>query len=244
MNPDEFSQLPPQAMPQGYWYSQYPPYRQRSSLATKIIVGSTIAVFFVQLYFHFILHSGAFEGLMAFSDYSFDNGDYWQVISYAWIHSVTLPIHILFNMLMVWVLGSEIERILGSWRFVVLYLGGAIAAALTFLVWNYYPGEAVAGASGSAFALLTAFAVLCPRRRLSVILIVIPMRLQARWLAVLICGIELVCQLFGFLPFISHSAHLGGALFGALAGWCFKPPHFPDPVPPTASFPSGFFPQE
>lgn len=239
MNPPE---LPPQPLPAGYWVSQYPPYRRLTTPATKIIVGSTIAVFLVQLYFHYFLHSGKFDNLMAFSSYSLEDGAYWQLLSYAWIHSVTLPIHILFNMLMVWALGAEIERILGSCRFLAIYLGGAIAAALTFLAWSGLRDEAVAGASGSAFALLTAFAVLCPRRRLSVILIVIPMRLQARSLALLICGIELACQLFGWLDFISHSAHLGGALFGFIAAWCFKPPRAPEP-PAVPSFPTGFFPE-
>lgn len=187
------------------------------------------------------MNSDAVGQLLAFSPMSFLDGHYWQILSYAWVHSTSLPIHILFNMLMVWVLGGEIERILGSLRFLMIYLGGAIAAALTFWVFAPFQWEGVEGASGSAFALLTALAVLCPNRRLSVLLLfVIPMRMKVVTLAWVTCGIEVICMIFDWLPFVSHSAHLGGALFGVALTFLLKPSR--PPQPPPLIFTTGIFP--
>ncbi len=222
MTPDQSDPIP--SMAAWHWEQMYPPYRRYNAPATIVIVATTIAVFFVQLYFHYFHHSEWVANLLAFSPETFEEGDYWRIVTYAWIHSEELPIHILFNMLMVWALGGEIERILGSLRFLILYFGGVIAAALVFWMWSPFDSEAVAGASGAAFALLTSLAVLCPTRRLNVLLLlVIPMRMKVVTLAWVTCAVELICQIFGFLDFISHTAHLGGALFGVILTFLLKP---------------------
>lgn len=232
-------QLPP-VPPQWHWEAFYPPYRRQSSPVTITIVATTVLVYVAQMYFHFFHHSEWVSNLLAFSPETFEEGGYWRIITYGWIHSEGLPIHILFNMLMVWVLGAEIERILGSLRFLLLYLGGVVAAALVFWIWAPFPEEAVAGASGAAFALLTSLAVLCPKRQLSVLLLmVIPMRMKVVTLAAITCGFELICQIFNWLPFISHTAHLGGALFGLVLTFFLRPPR----PRPRLVFPSGVFPE-
>lgn len=232
--------LPPR--PSGIWIAAYPPYRRETAPATVCLVASTIAVYFVQLIGHFFLGHDWIGYLLAFSPATFLKGAYWQLVSYAWIHSIELPVHIIFNMIMVWVLGGEIERIIGSLRFLVIYLGGAITAALAFWCTVPFPFESVAGASGSAFALLTSLAVLCPRRRLNVLLLfIIPMRMTVRTLAIATCAVEVVCLIFGWLPFISHTAHLGGALGGLALTYLLRPPKAPlsrDAI----IFPTGYFP--
>lgn len=248
MTPDP---QPGDMLPDYSWVRDYPPYRRTSAPATIAIVASTAAVFIVQLWFYFFLESYRLDRFMAFSPDSFAEGHYWQFLTYAWIHSETMPIHILVNMLMVLVLGMELERILGSLRFLVIYICGAIGAALAFWAASTNPLQEVAGASGSAFALLAAFAVICPRRRMDVLLfLVIPMRLKVLTLAITACAIEVVCQIIAWFPewfpawlydwtaFISHSAHLGGALTGALLAWIFKPRV---ELPRPAIFTSGFF---
>lgn len=236
MTPDPSDPIPPKVA--WYWEQMYPPYRRHSSPATITIVASTILVYLVQIFFHQFYHSEWVANLLAFSPESFEDGDYWRIITYAWIHSEELPIHILFNMLMVWALGGEIERILGSLRFLALYFGSVIAAALVFWMWSSSDYEAVAGASGAAFALLTSLAVLCPMRRLNVLLLlVIPMRMKVVTLAWVTCAVELFCQIFGLLGFISHTAHLGGALFGVALTFLLKPKR-PKPI----VFDTGIFP--
>jgi membrane associated rhomboid family serine protease len=205
-----------------------PLYRRMTIPATKFIVGSTIAIYFLQLLNYFFPAVMRFDvtELLSCSRPGLEAGYYWQLITYAWIHSINLPIHIVVNLLMVYVLGGEVERMLGSMRLLALYVGGAIAGAATFLFFNWVENENVAGASASAFCLLTSLAVLEPRRRLDVLLFfVIPLRLTAVTLAFVVCAVEIAFIVFGWLPFISHSAHLGGAAFGVILSWYFKPKH-------------------
>jgi membrane associated rhomboid family serine protease len=236
-----------------YWAPSEPPYRRISTPATIGIVATTILVFLCQVVAEKFYDSHWFTYWLAFSPLTFSYGDYWQVLTYAWLHAVNFPIHILFNMWMVWVLGSEIERILGSLRFLAIYIGGAIGAALVFFLLARGELVSVAGASGSAFALLTTMAVLCPKRRISALLFfVIPIKMRMSTMAWIVCGTEAAFELMNWIPFlshlafdwlpsISHSAHLGGALFGVLAGYLFKP-HPPKPQPVV--FTSGYFPPD
>src|SRR5579885_954457 len=55
----------------------------------------------------------------------------WQVISYAFLHSTSNLSHLLFNMLGLWMFGTEIERYLGGRRTLAIYFGSIVAAALT-----------------------------------------------------------------------------------------------------------------
>lgn len=240
MTPDSTPPPAPLSSYDWHWELNYPPYRRDSAPITISIVVSVTIVYLAQLIFHFFYRSEWLSNLLAFSPEAFEEGGYWRIITYAWIHSEALPIHILFNMLMVWVLGGEIERVLGSWRFAILYLGGTIFAALTFWFWAPFDSEAVAGASGAAFALLTSLAVLSPKRRLSVLLfMIIPMRMRVLTLTLITCGVEVACELFGWLSFISHTAHLGGAFMGVILTFLFKPPK---PPPPPVIFTTGIFP--
>lgn len=217
---------------------------------TRFVIWSCIAVFLLQVFFFHFRRTDLFDNLFALSRDGLAQHRYWQFLTYAWLHSETLlvlgivPIHIVFNLLMIRFLGPELELALGRWRYAVLYLGSVLAAGLAWLLWDgsRAPDTAVLGASGAVFGLMAAYAVYDPRRQLQVwVLFLLPIRTTARTLVLVLVGIELLAQLTGFDPVsalmgmhssaIGHSAHLGGALFGFLAMLLWRrrrPPVDPD----------------
>jgi membrane associated rhomboid family serine protease len=144
----------------------------------------------------------------------------WQVITYAFLHSAMDPMHLLFNMLLLYFFGTMLEAILGSNRFLTLYLGAAFSGALLHLLLG--GGAPVIGASGAVLGVLVATAVLRPDA--TVFLFFFPVRLK--WLAAGIVVLDAMRLLIGLKSgqsdMVAHYVHLGGALYGFLAarqGW-------------------------
>jgi membrane associated rhomboid family serine protease len=137
----------------------------------------------------------------------------WQLLTYGFLHgSVT---HIFFNMFALWMFGGEIERLLGTRRFVLYYLtcvvGAGVAQTLVVSGMDMPPIPTV-GASGGVFGLLLAFGMAYPRRRIMLLFPPIPM---PAWLFVTLYGLlELYLGVTGSGPGVAHFAHLGGMAAG------------------------------
>lgn len=139
----------------------------------------------------------------------------WQLVTYAFLHGNTM--HLFFNMLALYMFGSDIERVFGRRRFAIYYLVCVVTAAVAQLavatVSNAPPYPTV-GASGGVFGLLLAFGLYFPRRM--VMLIFPPIPLPA-WLFVTLYGaLELFLGVTGTQQGVAHFAHLGGMLGGYL----------------------------
>src|SRR5678815_3697131 len=147
----------------------------------------------------------------------------WQVVTYAFLHGSFG--HLFFNMLGLWMFGSELERVWGEKRFLQLYFASVLAAALTQLVVTGLMGSVypTIGASGGLFGLLLAFAMMFPNR-IILLFFVIPM--QARWLVLLYGLLELYQGVYVMNSGVAHFAHLGGMLGGLLTirYWRRQPP--------------------
>ncbi|MFO1465356.1 MAG: rhomboid family intramembrane serine protease [Steroidobacteraceae bacterium] len=145
---------------------------------------------------------------------------FWQLGTYAFLHGNLT--HILFNMWGLWLFGSEIERYLGSRRFITLYAASVLSAAIVQLftpMFMHVAPEPVVGASGGVFGLLLVYAFMFPHRKL--IIIPIPVPVSAWLFATLYAAIELFLGLTGAQTNVAHFAHLGG-MIGAgilLAYW-------------------------
>ena len=147
----------------------------------------------------------------------------WQIISYAFLHGGYE--HLFFNMLGLWMFGSELERIWGPRRFIQFYTASVLAAAaaqlaVAALTGSVYP---TIGASGGLFGLLLAFGMMFPHRTI-LLFFVIP--IPARMLVVLYGAFELYQGVTGSQAGVAHFAHLGGMLGGFLMMryWQGKPP--------------------
>jgi membrane associated rhomboid family serine protease len=139
----------------------------------------------------------------------------WQLLSYSFLHGSSL--HLFANMLALYMFGPDVERLLGSQRFLVYYLtcvvGAAVAQTLvtTFVYPSPYP---TVGASGGIFGLLLVFGMAYPRRQVMLLFPPIPM---PAWLFVTLYGLmELFLGVFHSEQGVAHFAHLGGMAAGYL----------------------------
>jgi membrane associated rhomboid family serine protease len=139
----------------------------------------------------------------------------WQLVTYAFLHGGFA--HIFFNMLGLYMFGSEVERLFGSRFYAAYYFGCVVSAALTHLVvtsWMGGPPIPTVGASGGIYGLLLAFGVYFPHRR--VLLLFPPIPLPARIFVIVFAVVELVFGVTGTAAGVAHFAHLGGMIGGWL----------------------------
>ncbi|OGA50200.1 MAG: hypothetical protein A3G24_28320 [Betaproteobacteria bacterium RIFCSPLOWO2_12_FULL_62_13] len=111
----------------------------------------------------------------------------WQLVTYGFLHGSAL--HLLVNMLALYMFGSDIERVFGQRRYVTYYFTCVITAAAAQLIVSALAGSPpypTIGASGGVFGLLLAFAIYFPRRTVMLIFPPIPM---PAWLFVTLYGL-------------------------------------------------------
>ena len=141
-------------------------------------------------------------------------GDFypWQLVTYGFMHGS--PMHILFNMFMLWMFGRELEIMMGPQRFLVYYMTCVVGAGMVQLFASAFEGSPypVVGASGGVFGLLLAFGMTFPNR--IIVLLFPPIPMKAKYMVVLFGLLELYFGLSGRTPGIANFAHLGGMLFG------------------------------
>lgn len=137
----------------------------------------------------------------------------WQMVSYGFLHGDIL--HLAFNMLGLWMFGSELERLWGRTRYWQFLLASLLAAAAMQLLVTWLSGSKVptVGASGALFGLLLAFGMLFPNR--IIVPLIPPIPMKARTFVIVFGVLELVLGLYG-RGGIAHFAHLGGMLGGFL----------------------------
>jgi membrane associated rhomboid family serine protease len=137
----------------------------------------------------------------------------WQLVTYSFLHGSVL--HLFFNMLALYMFGSDIERIFGRRRYFAYYFTCVLGAALMQLLVSALsagPPYPTLGASGGVFGILLAFALYFPHRIIMLIFPPIPM---PAWLFVVVYGlIELYLGVTGTQAGVAHFAHLGGMLGG------------------------------
>ena len=175
---------------------------------TKTLILICVGVFSAQSLFPAVL-----EGLFAL--WPLQSGRFmpWQLVSYSFLHGDLT--HLFFNMLALWMFGSEIERLWGTKRYLQFLLASALSAAAVQLLWTFLIGSRspTVGASGATFGLLLAFGMLFPNRTIMPLFPPIPMK--AKVFVAIFGTLELVLGVSGRSG-IAHFAHLGGMLGGFL----------------------------
>ncbi len=136
----------------------------------------------------------------------------WQLVTYGFIHADL--IHLFFNMFAVWMLGSALERLWGSYHFVIFYVVSVVGAGLVQLLVTSAGGLPTIGASGGVFGILMAYGMMFPNNIL--VLLFPPIPMKAKYFVVLYGVLELTLGVSAPNSPIAHFAHLGGMLFGFL----------------------------
>jgi membrane associated rhomboid family serine protease len=131
--------------------------------------------------------------------------DYWRLVTSGFLHSG--PIHILFNMYLLWILGNMLEPTLGSSRFAALYFTALLAGACGALVVD--PNSPTVGASGAVFGLMGAAAVELRSRGIN------PFKTDIGALIIFNLVLSFV------ISHISVGGHVGGLIGGVLVGVVF-----------------------
>lgn len=136
-------------------------------------------------------------------------------ISYAFLHAGFM--HLIGNILFLWVFGDNVEDSMGHFRFFLFYIVCAIAGAYVHGLTFPTSQAPLIGASGAAAGVIGAYLVLHPKVKIWVLAFGrIPLRLTATW----VLGGWIAFQIFNYLVpgenEVSFAAHIGGFFAGAL----------------------------
>jgi membrane associated rhomboid family serine protease len=146
----------------------------------------------------------------------------WQIVTYSFLHSGIF--HILFNMLALWMFGSQLEMDWGKRKFYEYYFFCVIGAAITTIAISYSGAGGVnastptVGASGGVLGILVAFGLLYGDR--PIMLFPIPLQIKAKYFVAGVAFITVIGAINAAGPgqrnSVAYFAHFGGLLFGFL----------------------------
>jgi membrane associated rhomboid family serine protease len=185
----------------------------RTTRAVKILLIANLVMFLFQIIPWIGGWVSTFGALIPYE--TFARGQLWRLFSYMFLHDTGSPFHILFNMLVLWMFGVEIEHLWGSARFTGFYLiCGAGSALFSIInVFNDMRFVHVIGASGAVLGVLTVYAYYFPARQV-LLFFILPINIR-----IVVIGYALF-SLFGSIQnnrsVISHLTHLGGIVVAFL----------------------------
>ena len=132
----------------------------------------------------------------------------YQLVTHMFAHGGFF--HLFFNMFVLWMFGTLLERAWGSKKFLIFYLACGLAAGVTHLVLENVPAV---GASGAIMGLFAAFAYLFPNTEL--IIFPIPVPIKAKYAVAIMAAFDLFGGVYPAAGGnIAHFAHLGGLVMG------------------------------
>jgi membrane associated rhomboid family serine protease len=171
---------------------------------------------------------------------SYDKSPELSALTAMFLHGGWL--HLLGNMLFLWIFGNNIEDRMGHVRFLLFYLVCGYAAAYGFALLDAGSKAPLIGASGAIAGVLGAYLVLYPRARVWVLvpfLVFLPLRLPA-WI---VLGLWFVLQAVyswgagvSDAGTVAYAAHVAGFVAGMLIAWPLRPGTPAPPQPPGILF--------
>lgn len=198
--------------------------------AVKVLLIANLGIwFFLQVIMEgymgvpFVRYFGLFPGQII------ESGTVWQLVTYMFLHSMSIG-HIVFNLLMLWFIGSELEAKWGTRFFVTYYLLSGVGAGIIYcaaiyiyaLVTGVHYGFniPVIGASGGIFGLLLAYGIIFGERIIH-FMMVFPMK--AKVFVLILGAIEVLSLVSSGVAGgdVANLAHLGGIASGfvIIKGW-------------------------
>ncbi len=150
--------------------------------------------------------------------------DYFTLFTNMFLHGGWM--HLIGNMLFLWVFADNIEAVIGNFMFILFYLGGGLAASAAHIFFNQDSIIPAIGASGAISAVLGAYLIMFPASKIKVFVLFL---FRSYYMpALFFLGIWGVQQFInGFISIVPSSAytsgvawwaHIGGFVFGIIAG--------------------------
>jgi len=185
-------------------------YRYQNDNTVYWLIGINVLVYILIYFLRFenlIYYLSMIPGMVM-------QGWVWTFVTYMFVHGGLS--HILFNMLALFIFGTQVERYMGSREFLSFYfITGTLAGVFSFVVYYFTGalGVILMGASGAIFAVELAYAVIYPD---SIIYLwgILPLRAPVMVLG--FTALELFFSVFGLRNGVAHLTHLAGFGFAWL----------------------------
>jgi len=188
------------------------------SPAVKWLIVANVVAFIVQAFLFRAVAAGSagaesvIWNLMLHGRDLFVHFRVWQLVTYMFLHGGIG--HLFFNMLMLWMFGTSVEKSLGTRRFLWLYfLSGVFGGLCQALVDLTAPSLGIIGASGGVFGIMVAFGMLFGE---AMVLVFFFFPMKAKHMALVFVGMNVMILVTGQQG-VAALAHLGGAG----AAWLF-----------------------
>jgi membrane associated rhomboid family serine protease len=165
--------------------------------ATRVLIGINVLVYALTAA-QGRGNGSIFERFVLFGPFV-DQGDWWRLVTSMFLHWSLL--HIAFNMIALYSIGTVVEQYLGTARFVPLYLVSGLAGSAGALL--QAPVSPIAGASGAVFGILGA-------------MLVLEWNVTNRWAGQALTWIVINLAISFTVPGISWGGHVGGLIGGIL----------------------------
>ncbi|MES0812542.1 rhomboid family intramembrane serine protease [Roseibium sp. SCPC15] len=141
--------------------------------------------------------------------------DWMSLITYAFLHGGFM--HLIGNMLFLWVFGDNVEDAMGHVRYLIFYLLCAAAGGLAYAALDVNSEVPLIGASGAVSGVVAAYLMLHPRVKVWVLAFGrIPLRLSAQWLLGAWVVYQVVNAVLSEDSQVAWIAHVGGLVAGAV----------------------------
>ncbi len=184
--------------------------RRTAPLVTYGLIALNVLFFLVEL------SSGdAFVSKWAFMPSRFladPSRDFLTLFSSMFLHAGW--VHLVGNMLYLWIFGDNVEDRFGHSRFLIFYLLCGLAATFTQLAFTAHSSIPNLGASGAIAGVLGAYVLMFPEERIRVFVLglIVPMS------ALVVIGLWIVLQLFSGIASVTTAAQTGGVAYLAHIG--------------------------
>lgn len=179
-------------------------FKPKLPIITYALIGINALMFVITLLLGGLTNLHILMDLGAIEKNSVLNGDYYRLITSAFLHGGI--IHFLFNNYALYIIGPQLESFFGKAKFIAIYLGSAIIGNLLSLVFTT-PNIVGVGASGAIFGLLGSLLYFGYHHRVYLGTVI---RSQ-------IIPLIIINLIIGFsLPGIDNAAHIGGLIGGVL----------------------------
>jgi membrane associated rhomboid family serine protease len=214
--------------------------RRLTPVVTYVLIAINVLVFFLELN-----NGEAFIERWAFVPTRFladPAGDFATLFTAMFMHAGW--VHLLGNMLYLWIFGDNIEDRLGHGLFFVFYILCGLAATFAQLAFTMGSSTPNLGASGAIAGVLGAYLIMFPRQRVSVLMgrAIVPMS------ALVVIGLWFVLQIFSQVSAftassqteggVAYMAHIGGFIAGVILAFLLGGGR--TALPPTTPYRRGY----